>query len=249
MRSVRGVFLVLLFCMFIGALASQSSAQTTFTFTETATGGSLGPESGNFGNVTLTLITSGTEGTATCTATDACIEVQLDATANSTWNLFNQTGAEPTVGVFAFNAPTGVSVVSCSVGTCSINAPSGGVGYDGLGTYTDTLSDTGTGSSVTGGNTITGNALTFYLQDPTSPLDSLSDIEKPPTGTTSPNPVSDFGLNVCEASGGTSSCEASTHGYAAITPEPASYLLFGTGLLGFGVILRKKRGSSGSVSV
>lgn len=245
MRSVRRVVLALLFCMFIGALASQSSAQTTFTFTQTATGGTLGAESGNFGTVTLTLITSGSGATAGCSATDACIEVQL--AGNSNWNLFDQTGPEPTVGLFAFNvnAPTGVSILSCSVGTCSINDPGTGVGYDGLGTYTDTLSDTGTGSSVgTSGNTITGNALTVYLQDSTSPLNSLSAIETPPTGTTPPNPVSDFGLDVCEAAPSTGGCVANTHGYAAITPEPASYLLFGTGLLGFGAILRKKRGSS-----
>jgi hypothetical protein len=253
MRIAKGILLVLVVCACMGPLARRSEADsTTLNFNIATAGipitpGTLGTLPGGgppYGTLTLTLTT-----TDTGCSTDACIQVQ--GTIASGYFFYTQTG----LALLGFddssasvsNPLTISNCVGLTAGSCGIFAP-GSHGFDGLGFYQFAV--TGTGATAQFG--LASSSFEFDVQDPTAPFTSVTAIEAADSGPGTFAGLSEFASQACE-SNGAGTCQTTTgiattgnpiHAYIGVTPEPASYLLFGSGLLLFGMLLRRKRAAS-----
>lgn len=257
MRFMKLLALGLLICMCLGPVAVQSSAQTTLTIT---LGGNMGGQTGNGGNFPASTYVplTGPFAQITLSQTGDVITVSGE-TLNADINFYDQTTEG---GIFGFGPVAGtLTVGGCMVnmtsapGQCAVSMTNG---YDGYGTYSNSVGitpltpTTGTiGTIVTGGLAFSNFSFTltdtsFISNDPAQLLAS------------SPGTISAAGgiaSDVCEdglTGGGTSSgCNTVSggnveHTYVSVTPEPRSYLLFGSGLLALGIFLRKRNGQSAS---
>ncbi len=244
---MKAFALGLFICLCTGPFAMRSRAdQTTLTFNFSDGGQETGLSGPPYATVTLKTDTTSTG------CTNGCILVT--GTASPGLNFFDQTSEG---GIFGFNLASGIGASTISILNCSDSASSAdntttcskssSNTYDSIGTYTVSASITGGSNtkSVSSATGVVGDAFAGFSFDIATTVAgglSLDDINVPKTGD-----LTNIVSHVCENSGGGcmgSGTNSIIHAYIGVTPEPGSYLLFGSGLLALGIFLRRKQGQS-----
>jgi hypothetical protein len=220
----------------------------------------MGGQPGNGGNFPASTYAplTGPYGQITLSQTGDAITV-TGVTNTNNINFYDQTteggifGFGPVAGTLAISGCMVNSAVASNQSDCTLSSGKvAGTEYDGYGYYANSVSISNEGTAVTGGDAFSQFAFTltdssFTSSDPAQLLNSSS----PSTIATAGGIASD----VCEdllANGHYSSgCNTATgnnveHTYVSVTPEPKTYLLFGSGLLALGIFLRKKQSQSAS---
>jgi hypothetical protein len=254
MKTVRVTFAIFLLCACFGLFAAQTSAQTSLNLNVvmggSSSGGNLPGGGPPFATVTLSIDTQAdSNGTGGCSTTNQCVLVTETAntSANPGYLLYQQSPPGNSNYVFGFNdsGASTINILNCS---SSINAVSCGASiaantsasadkFPGFGAFQYVLYGATVG---TGGD---GTTLSFDVQQTASNEATPAGLDTYALGDSA-----SIASHVCENNGGVCALQPSTtfpiHGYIGVTPEPGSYLLFGSGLLGLGIFLRKKQGKS-----
>ena len=201
---------------FILVSATGTFAQTTVNLQLTNGNSALSGYSGPYANITISIVGG-----------DADFTITTDSNATNQYFL----GDSGTFGFVSTAAGTIGSVVENGTFDSAQNGTGGNI--DGFGTFNYQITNSdGTGDSL--------SSLTFVFTPTSGSFTNVSDF----LGTNADLASLAGHVFVCTAGQTQSECAASmalTTGFASNTPEPASMVLFGTGLLIFGGILRRGR--------
>jgi hypothetical protein len=256
MRILKVIAMGLVIWACMGPLTRNASAdQVTLSFNLAAGGNGIGSETlGTFeGGPPYATITLQTD-FSTCAG---CILVK-GSTVGLPFDFYSQGG---TAGIFGFNEAPGysgnITIVSnansnnqcVDVNGCGSTLTAGSNGFDGLGNYQFAVQGLGQTSNFNTG-TVVLTSFSFDIVDDSKAFTSVTNIEAAPTGAVAAiGNISDFASDVCQAQSSVACADNGSfanHAYIGVTPEPGSYLLFGSGLLALGIFLRKRNGQSAS---
>jgi len=108
--------------------------------------------------------------------------------------------------------------------------------FDGFGSFTYALDSSVNGSSSNNNNAT--NTLTFVVTSASGSL-TLNDVDQLSTTNNGNNQLFAVDVSGCNATV-TANCTGPIAGSTPVVPEPTSIAFFGTGLVGLGVLLRRK---------
>jgi hypothetical protein len=201
--------------------------------------------------------TSGTCGTATASATGASHATEFDVLNFSSFTLAVTGFATETwtiTGSPSLDSSNGTSFILNGTATCTANCRTGQTAYTGsMFNFTDTTSsttNTGFGYGISFSNTTSLSETAGFLTDlGLTTLGALGTGYTSAAVTTGSTTISTATLGPAAMDLGASSSLQVTTNQSFTTPEPVSFLLFGTGLAAIAFFARRNTPNTAAVTV